>query len=286
MKYVITESGNVSAFVKGKPYSLTPESINYGKLVLALREGNEEVFYSNLVNDTTLGEYCAGLMTFKAGFASWDGIPLPDIFSDRILALVKEGYEFEPMLNFVYNLCENPSDQSIVELIDFLKHRDLPITEDGHFLGYKSVRLDYKDHYSNTFDNSVGNIVKVPRAEVNDKRQECNSNGLHVGALQYVEGFNDNAKIIIVKVNPRDVVSVPIDESFMKLRCCEYRVMGDFDGPLTESLYDDLFFAKKVAESESMQAFMEPVPEITKVPGWRDKLKARFSSILSMIKGK
>lgn len=288
MKYVISESGNISAFIKGKPHSLTPDSINYEKLVSALRANDEEAFYSNLVNDTRLGEYCTGLMSFNAGFASWEGIPVPDIFSDRILQLVEQGYEFEPMLNFVYNLCENPNDHSIIELIDFLKHRNLPITKDGCFLGYKKVRNDYKDNYSGTFDNSVGNIVKMPRAEVNDKRQECSSNGLHVGALEYVMNrFQvDDGRIIIVKVNPKDVVSVPTDENFMKLRCCEYKVMSDYEGPLTEAMYEDSFFAKKIEESATMQAFSEPMPEITKTPGWRDKLKARFSSILSMMKGK
>jgi hypothetical protein len=288
MKFIISESGNASVFVKGKPYSLTPETINYDKLILALRANDEEAFYSNLVNDQTLGEYCAGLMSFSSGFASWDGIPIPDIFSDRILQLVEEGYEFEPMLNFVRNLCENPSDQSIVELIDFLRNRNLPLTKDGCFLGYKRVRDDYKDCWSGTFDNSIGKIVNMPRAEVNDKRQECSSNGLHVGALEYVmNNFKtDEGRVIIVKVNPKDVVSVPTDYSFMKLRCCEYRVMGDYESPLTEALYEDSFFAKKIEESHTMQAFAEPMPEITKTPGWREKLKTRFSSILSILKGK
>lgn len=288
MKFIISESGNVSVFAKGKPYSLTPETVNYDKLISALRANDEDAFYSNLINDQTLGDYCSGLMSFSSGFASWDGIPVPDIFSDRILQLVEEGYEFEPMLNFVRNLCENPNDHSIIELIDFLRHRNLPITKDGCFLGYKRVRDDYKDCYSGTFDNNIGNIVKMTRAEVNDRRQECNSNGLHVGALEYVmDRFRTTeGRVIVVKVNPKDVVSVPVDENFMKLRCCEYRVMGDFDGPLTEALYEDSFFAKKVEESATMQAFAEPMPEITKTPGWREKLRARFSSILSMLKGK
>lgn len=287
MKFIISESGNASVFVKGKPYSLTPDSFNYDKLIAALRANDEATFCSSLLNDETLGEYCTGLMSFSSGFASWDGIPVPDIFSDRILQLVEQGYEFEPMLNFVRNLCENKDDHSIIELIDFLKHRNLPLTKDGCFLGYKRVRDDYKDHYTGTFDNSIGNIVKMPRAEVNDRRQECNSNGLHVGALEYVQGFSrGEGKIIIVKVNPKDVVSVPIDENFMKLRCCEYRVLADFEGPLTEAVYEDSFFAKKIEESHTMQAFTEPMPEIAKTPGWRDKLKARFSSILSMLKGK
>jgi len=288
MKYIISEAGNIAVFAKGKPYSLTPDSLNYDKVVAALRANDEEAFYANLLNDDTLGDYCTGLMSFNAGFASWDGLPLPDIFSSRILELVEQGYEFEPMLHFVYNLCENQDDHSIIELIDFLRNKHLPITKDGCFLGYKKVEENYMDCYTKTFDNSIGNIVKMPRAEVNNRREECSSNGLHVGALDYVMNTYEPGKgrIIIVKVNPKDVVSVPIDYSFMKLRCCEYRVMGDYEAPLTEAMYEDSFFAKKIEESHTMLAFTEPMPEITKTPGWREKLKARFSSILSMITGK
>jgi hypothetical protein len=134
----------------------------------------------------------------------------------------------------------NPSMQSQKELYDFLEHEHLPITEDGHFLAYKAVRGDFKDKYKGVFDNSVGNIVKMQRAKVDDNRSRGCSDGLHAGALNYVAGYGSvehGDRIVIVKINPRDVVSVPSDCNCEKLRTCQYEVVGEYQGELLKPLY-------------------------------------------------
>jgi hypothetical protein len=139
---------------------------------------------------------------------------------------------------------ENPSMQSQKELYDFLEHEHLPITEDGHFLAYKAVRNDYKDKYRGTFDNSVGQVVKMQRAKVDDDRARGCSDGLHAGALNYVAGYGSvesGDRIVIVKINPRDVVSVPSDCNCEKLRTCRYEVVGEYQGELIKPLYSSEF---------------------------------------------
>ena len=39
-------------------------------------------------------------------------------------------------------------------------------------------------------------------------------------------------RVVIVKVNPKDVVSVPTDCECQKVRTCEYQVIADYEGPL------------------------------------------------------
>ena len=134
--------------------------------------------------------------------------------------------------------------QSQKELYDFLEHEHLPITEDGHFLAYKAVRSDYKDKYRGVFDNSVGQICEMTRSKVDDDRGRGCSNGLHAGALNYVAGYGSveaNDKIVIVKINPADVVSVPSDCNFEKLRTCRYEVVGEYQGELLKPLYSSVF---------------------------------------------
>jgi len=48
---------------------------------------------------------------------------------------------------------------------------------------------------------------------------------------------NWGTKTVIVKVDPTDVVSVPNDHNFEKLRCTKYTVLSEFERPLTEALY-------------------------------------------------
>jgi hypothetical protein len=153
---------------------------------------------------------------------------------------MSKGLPFQPLVNFLNNIMENPSMQSQKELYDFLEHEHLPITEDGHFLAYKAVRSDFKDKYRGVFDNSVGNVCTMQRAKVDDDRGRGCSNGLHAGALNYVAHYGSleaGDRIVIVKINPKDVVSVPSDSNCEKLRTCSYEVVGEYEGELLKPLY-------------------------------------------------
>jgi hypothetical protein len=113
----------------------------------------------------------------------------------------------------------------------------MPITDDGCFLGYKGVTNDYKDVHSGRFDNSVGAINEMPRNKVcDDFRQGC-SYGFHVGSLEYATRWGP--KTVIVKVNPKDVVSVPEDSNWQKLRTAKYEVVAKYTGPLPSSYTRD-----------------------------------------------
>jgi hypothetical protein len=131
----------------------------------------------------------------------------------------------------------NPSKRATEELYDFLMHKNLPITDDGCFLAYKRVNADWTDLYSNAIDNSIGQIVKMSRRKVDDNREMGCSDGLHVGALEYVEGYGSGGHVLVVKVNPEHVVSVPSDHDCTKVRCCEYEVLSEFKGELKRPVY-------------------------------------------------
>jgi hypothetical protein len=153
---------------------------------------------------------------------------------------MSKGLPFQPLVNFLNNIMENPSMQSQKELYDFLEPEHLPITEDGFFLAYKAVRSDFKDKYRGVFDNSVGQVCEMQRAKVDDDRGRGCSNGLHAGALNYVANYGSleaGDRIVIVKINPKDVVSVPSDSNCEKLRTCRYEVVGQYEGELLKPLY-------------------------------------------------
>jgi hypothetical protein len=123
---------------------------------------------------------------------------------------------------------ENPEKESREALFDWLDAAGLIIDQDGDVLGYKSVRPDFLDWYTGTMDNSVGATVKEDRSIVDNNRNQGCGRGLHVGTLNYANTFNrdkpNGNKIVIVKVNPKDVVSVPKNETD-KMRVCEYKVI-------------------------------------------------------------
>lgn len=145
----------------------------------------------------------------------------------RITAMVKEGFSVQPLLLFLDNLMENPSKRAVDELYGFLESARLPITDDGHFLAYKSVRQDFKDHHSGTMDNSVGQVVQMERNRVDEDKDRTCSYGLHFAAHQYAEGFGRGGRMVVLKINPKDVVAIPSDYNNQKGRCCRYEVIEE-----------------------------------------------------------
>lgn len=69
------------------------------------------------------------------------------------------------------------------------------------------------------------------------------SKGLHVGALAYSGPggwyWSNGDRVVICKINPRDVISVPNDHNGQKMRVCEYEVVAEYEYDLTEALYDN-----------------------------------------------
>jgi hypothetical protein len=126
---------------------------------------------------------------------------------------------------------QNPSNTAINELYLFLESGNLPITEDGHFLAYKKVKNDYYDIYSGNFNNAVGQVLSMPRNQVNDNRKATCSRGLHFCSFNYLKAYNSHNsntdRIMIVKINPKDVVSIPNDYNNTKGRTERYEVIGE-----------------------------------------------------------
>lgn len=185
----------------------------------------------------------ASLITVPAGIG-WDdvkvdhgvvtvkGKPMRTSLTQRILDLKAAGLPYDAFVNFLVNLEQNPSQESRESLFDFLEQGKFPLTDDGCFLGYKGViegTLNGKhtlvDQHSRKFDMSPGNIHEMPRDAVDDNRNQACGAGFHVGTIGHARGFG--AHMIVVKVNPRDAVSVPTSDT-TKLRCCKYEVVAEF----------------------------------------------------------
>ena len=145
---------------------------------------------------------------------------------NRMVQMLQEEFPIEPLVLFMENMMQNPSYRAVNELYGFLEKNNLPITPDGHFLAYKKVREDYKDVYSGKFDNSVGQVVEMERNQVNDDKNQTCSAGLHFCSQGYLGHFGGE-RVMILKINPRDVVSIPTDYDNSKGRACRYEVIGE-----------------------------------------------------------
>jgi hypothetical protein len=136
----------------------------------------------------------------------------------------------------------NPSKRAVDELYTFLEHRALPITDNGNFLAYKAVNSDYTDKYSGKFLNTIDSVLEMPRNKVDDDKNVGCSYGFHAGTIEYAKQFSGGiGRIVLVEINPSDVVSIPTDCEFQKLRTCKYKVVGEYEIDLTDPMYASRF---------------------------------------------
>ena len=176
------------------------------------------------------------------GNVLYNGRMVHNAVAEAIKQMMSEGFDIKPMVKFLENLMKCPSYNSIKELWNFIEVMGLTITDDGCFLAYKTVDANFKDKYTHTIDNAPGQKPeRMERCEVDDNANNACSSGYHVGALGYAGpgGWynSDGDNVVICKVNPMDVVSVPHDHSCQKLRCCYYEPVGLFRGELKASVY-------------------------------------------------
>lgn len=179
----------------------------------------------------------------------FDGEPIHNAIATRIMDFAMAGLDHMPLCKFLDKLMLNPSRRAINELYNFLEHKNLPITDNGNFLAYKGLNANYYSITSgkaklikgrvnsdgNIF-NGIGEEIEMQRRDVCDNKDIGCSHGLHAGSLEYASSFA-RGKVVIVEINPKDVVSIPTDCSFQKLRTSAYKVVDEYTGALSQPLY-------------------------------------------------
>ena len=246
--------GNLTLILNNKAHQVLPDHINYKMILEALPTATNDELLELVDIETAVANFSQGQVEVKNGKVLFEGEEVHGSISKRILEFMSKGLPFEPLVKFLENLMNNPSMQSQTELYDFLEHENLPITEDGYFLAYKAVSKDFKDKWRGSFDNRVGQVCEMRRAKVDDNRGRGCSAGLHAGALNYVASYGSvdaGDHIVIVKINPEDVVSVPSDCNCEKLRTCKYEVVGEYQGELLKPLYKSEFEEDSYVDEEA-----------------------------------
>ena len=224
----IIQGSNVTVVIDGKPHTVSKTHISYQKVVDAIKAGEWDTVKSIIDPVKVVLNYGAGNISIQGDKLFWKGEPFAGVLATRMISMLEEGFSIEPMAVFMHRLLKNPSKRSVDELYGFLEKNSLPITPDGHFLAYKKVKNDYKDCYTGTMNNSVGSVVEMERNRVDDDQNRTCSTGLHFCSRDYLNHFGGE-RVVIVKINPRDVVSIPNDYNDSKGRACRYEVVDEID---------------------------------------------------------
>jgi hypothetical protein len=224
----IIQGKNIVVVIDNKPFQIGQTHIAYEKIKQAIKDSDWETVKDSVEPKEVIVQYAQGNIKIDGNKLLWKDEEMHGALASRLIEMYKEGFAIAPLELFIANLLENPSKRAVDELYGFLEKNTLPLTDDGCFLAYKKVRGDYKDVYSGTIDNSVGQNVSMPRNKVNDNKDQTCSDGLHFCSIDYLAHFGGE-RIVILKINPRDVVSIPTDYNNAKGRCCAYYVIGEVE---------------------------------------------------------
>lgn len=256
----------VTVVVDGVPYSAANTHPNFKEIIRLAAEGDASVkdLFDVSVAVARKFEQLSERVSVHSGRVYFDNEEVDSALTRQIVQFLEAGVEdFMPLVNFYEKLAQNPNEDSRQQLYSWLNAHNFTITPEGDLLGYKGVKKNSDGTYESVnhgraivngeekngaIPNNIGDVVTMPRGDVQFNPSVGCSTGLHVGTWNYASGWAKGA-VLEVAVNPRDVVSVPTDCGAQKLRTCRYVVTGvteqDFGTPLKsvstwgDDAYDD-----------------------------------------------
>lgn len=309
MRYNIVNADNgtctvVMMFPDGNVETINETHPNFTRITHALIN-NEDPSEWLSADVKRIVEHLSSRVSVVDGVLHFDGDPVYNGLSDVIARYHREGRDATNLVRFMERLSSNPSANSREQLFNWTQAQDLTIDADGYIIGYKGVstRESDQDYLSDEgevlfpldkypFRSSsaghgivdgievngylpmgVGVTVEMPRREVNDNPNEGCSTGLHVGDYNYAVGYAHAGALLEVRFDPADVVSVPADCGFAKLRCCRYEGVAIHDIDLGDDL-EDYEPEATWDDDEAMDAFMGYVE-----PSFVERLKDRLKGL-------
>lgn len=235
--YILTDR-SLTIVLNDEPKTITSENPVWNDAITAIREGRFYDLPDILDKSKAIARFSHGKIEVRDGLVTYAGEEIHNIVVDRILNFIKNGLPYEPLVKFLDKLMANPSRRAVNELYKFLEHKKMPLTPDGDFLAYKSVKSDFTDWYSGKHNFAVGQVREMARNQVCDNADVGCSAGYHAGSEEYAKSFNGGGNLVIVKINPADVVSVPTDCECQKLRASKLEVVALYRKALDKELYD------------------------------------------------
>lgn len=237
-------------FSDGKTHLVSEKHPNFSQVLEAAQDDSvpeEEVMrLANLV--ALVGDRLTRLserVSIVGNNVLFDGDPIRSEIADHIVRMVRESDErgWQSLVSFLEKVQTNPNEHSRESLYSWIAGRNFTLTQDGDLIAYKGVKID-EDGVSRSIShgtamvngvvhqgaipNPDGAVVEMPRSEVQHDTAVGCSTGLHAGTWEYASGFAQG-RVLTVRINPRDVVSVPTDCEAQKMRVSRYEVLSSVE---------------------------------------------------------
>lgn len=230
------DSANIVVVVDGEMYVADEQHPLFDEIVEMVFDGDESVveMFDTSAAVATVFEGVTERISVAHSKVYVDNDIVTGPYADKIVELIKSGGDALPYANFLEKVYTNTEEHTRDNLARWLNaNGSFTIDEDGDIIGYKgvTVSLGSINHgpavvngtaVHGSVPNQPGSVVSMARSKVEHNPGVGCASGLHVGTWDYANGFG--SVVLEVKVNPRDVVSVPTDCSDQKMRVSRYKV--------------------------------------------------------------
>jgi hypothetical protein len=212
----------------GEAHMLDDTDARFTKIASLLRQEPPDVDEAIRMLDveTLVTAVSEGRVSITPDGVTFEGAPLDGYMAEKLVAIAGSGMNVTPWMRFMDNLMENPQGDLREDVFKWMEVGKLPITEDGCIVAFKKVRDNYTDVHTGKFSNTVGSVLEMPREQCDSNRHRTCSTGFHFCSADYLSHFGGQ-RVMIVKVDPRDVTAIPSDYNNSKGRCCRYEVTGE-----------------------------------------------------------
>jgi hypothetical protein len=218
----------LSLFYEGQPYTIAATHYKYAEILEAVKTYQYERLPLLLDLVRAVRDWFRDEPDFsvEGSLIVYQGVPFPVQCSEEALKMLEAGVLAAPMAKFLRKLRQNPVAGAQECLLSFCQANGILLAEDGDLIAFKGIRDDWTDARSGTVNNAVG--AKPPRFapwEVDQRRDIPCSVGYHVGSFSFAMGYGQ--RTVVVKIDPRDFMAIPYDNSAGKGRVCTYEVLSE-----------------------------------------------------------
>ena len=246
-KIIKVNNTTIAILSNGDSYQredLTDEEFN----MVCAAQTDEEVIaimnpeYKEIVNEVKENKEViksateSNILTFRGGAVYWEDVSQLSMPKELVQAVIdaenaNDEIRLETYKNFWTLMSLNPDEKCRLNLFWFLNKNGLVISRCGFFVAYRNVEKHkdyteenpiYTDNYTKTFTIKIGDMVTMDRNKCDNRQDVTCSRGLHLGARTWLKANYCGTQGLVCLCNPAEVVAVPHQDHYGKLRTCAY----------------------------------------------------------------
>ena len=113
MNHIKDHRGTYTVVVNNQSYTFDVEHPHYMGLVECVKSGDVDEFNELINAGIVIENWSEGKFRFENGVLYYVDEQVHSSITSRIIQMIREGFEYQPILNFLERLYQNPSFLSI-----------------------------------------------------------------------------------------------------------------------------------------------------------------------------